>query len=184
MKKFILIVIGLLLWVVSSVSQTYHYNQTQTFKEKKYTYQCDFNDSTKMVTLYNAENEMTYIDLMNEERKKLYLRSADNPDEYVESVWNEPKYNFFVRNVFTPREKRRLKGYKLGIIMCIDTKTGETVEVNFNFLCDEPFASIPLAQYRRLEKAIKSMKSQKNKRSSEIKDIPDYIILYWRQEID
>ncbi|MFV0419501.1 MAG: DUF5043 domain-containing protein [Dysgonomonas sp.] len=155
--KTIQLFIGLLFCVIGMHAQTYYYNETKTFKEKKYTYQCDVNDSTKMVTLYNVDDEMTYIDLVNEQRAKLYLRTEDNPEEYVESVWNEPQYNFFVHDQFTKAQKQRLQGYKLGIIMCMRVEDGKTIEVNFNFLSDEPFATIPLSVYRKLEKKLKNL---------------------------
>jgi hypothetical protein len=44
------------------VAQTNYYKVDKTFYEDGYTYQCDVNEKTQRVLLYNIENKLTYVD--------------------------------------------------------------------------------------------------------------------------
>ena len=44
------------------VAQTNYYEVDKTFYKNGYTYQCDIHEGSKMVTLYNKENQYTYVD--------------------------------------------------------------------------------------------------------------------------
>ena len=44
------------------VAQTNYYKVDKTFYEDGYTYQCDVNEKTQRVWLYNVENKLTYVD--------------------------------------------------------------------------------------------------------------------------
>ena len=74
-----------------SLEGTVIYKKTTTFEVDGYTYQCDVDDGSQFVTLYNKENKLTYKDIVYKATGKIYIGS-----------WNEKKvieYNSSMRKV-------------------------------------------------------------------------------------
>jgi hypothetical protein len=54
------------------------------------------------------------------------------------------------------QQKQRIQGTNLSITMIISPDTGKVMEVNFWFLCNDGFATIPVSVYRSIETKLKS----------------------------
>ena len=52
-----------------SLWETIIYKKTTTFDVDGYTYQCDVDDGSQFVTLYNKENKLTYKDIVYKDIK-------------------------------------------------------------------------------------------------------------------
>ncbi|MDR1120492.1 MAG: DUF5043 domain-containing protein [Dysgonamonadaceae bacterium] len=154
MKTKHLFLIILLLGVSKIAAQTYYYNETKTFSENGYTYQCD-KASYWIVTLYNKANQYTYSH---------YERKDGNPIGNIEDLlplieddnWTRQKCISIVNNAFSSAEKQRVKGAKVDVSMTVDTSTGKVIEVDFGLYYNTPEATIPVSTYRNLELALKN----------------------------
>ena len=60
-----------------------------------------------------------------------------------------------VNSAFSASEKQRIKGHDFNIIMYINSSTGKVDEVSFEFHKSDPFATIPVSVYRKIETEIK-----------------------------
>jgi hypothetical protein len=154
--KTILSIIILLFSTIETQSQTYYYNGTKTFNENGYIYQSDVMPGSMYVTLYNKSNQLTYVNMVNKTTGEYYsIPTPDGPYTFTEESWVEPKYTSIINNAFTAAEKQRLRGYKLTITLCISPATGKVMEVYFNLMTNDPFATIPVSVYRNIETQIK-----------------------------
>ena len=136
------------------VAQTNYYKVDKTFYEDGYTYQCDVNEKTQRVLLYNIENKLTYVDQI--------VKSTGKPislDDYTTSFekdnWTKDKCRTIVRRAFSADESRRLQGYGLYVAMYISSETGKITEVDFDFVTFNPLATIPVFVYRQIETQLK-----------------------------
>lgn len=178
--KIILLPVIFLFCIAGVHAQTYYYNTTKTFYENGYTYQCDVPES-KMVTLYNNTNKLTYTDVAYKASGQVYFpQSINDPEIYEEGTWVESKYTSIVNNAFTATEKQRLKGHKLGITMYISSDTGKVIEVRFRFTTNNPFATIPVSVYWNIETQLK--KDIWFTSTAEGKKL-NHMICNWRQEV-
>ncbi|MFV0538511.1 MAG: DUF5043 domain-containing protein [Dysgonomonas sp.] len=154
--KTILFSIILLLGAIDTSAQTYYYNNTKTFNENGYTYQCDVNTGSKEVILYNKSNQLTYVNMVNKTTGEAYfIPTPDGPYTFTEESWVDPKYTSIINNAFTAAEKQRLKGYKLSTTLRISPATGKVMEVKFTFTSNDPYATIPVSVYRNIEVQLK-----------------------------
>lgn len=182
MKTILSFIILLYCIIVGVQSQTYYYNNTKTFNENGYTYQCDVENGSGYVRLYNKKNKLTYTDMVNKTTGKVYSILLNNdPVTFKEGTWVEPKYTSIVNNAFTAVEKQRLKGHKLSIILYISPETGKIMEIRFTFTSNDPFATIPVSIYRKIETQLKE----------QIWFIPtadaekyNYLFYNWRQKVE
>ncbi|MFV0538510.1 MAG: DUF5043 domain-containing protein [Dysgonomonas sp.] len=179
--KTILFSIILLLGPICVSAQTYYYNNTKTFNENGYTYQCDVENGSGYVTLYNKSNQLTYVNMVNKTSGKYYFPLEDEPDTYIEESWVRPRRNSIINNAFTAIQKQWLKGYKLSTTLYISPATGKIVEICFNFTTNNPFATIPVSVYRNIEVQLKD----------QIWFTPtaeaakyNYLFCHWRQEAE
>jgi len=151
-KKIILFIFCTLCSLIEAKAQTHYYNETKTFYEDGYTYQCD-KASWGIVTLYNKTNQYTYAKYENKD---------DSPINDLESLfpliepdnWTRQKCLSIVNNAFAGNP--RIKGAKFDISMTIDTSTGKVIEVDFRLFYNTPMAIMPVSAYRYLELALKN----------------------------
>ena len=177
---FFLAVLGFTLHL-NAQEATRLYDYTRTFVEDGYTYQCDV-PASAMVTLYNKENKLTYVDQIYKDTGEHYSHK-DNVSLRTDAetdTWTRPLCFDIVNAAFTEAEAARTKGYSLTISMYINPDTGKVMEVNFNFVTFDPFATIPVSVYRQIEVELK--KKIWFNISEEGKKL-NYILLWWQQEI-
>jgi hypothetical protein len=134
-------------------AQTYYYNESKTFKMTDYAYKCDIGIS-KFVTLYNINNEFTYSHQKYAATGKVWTINKGS-DPLVSDHWTKPKCYSIVNNAFTAEEKLRCKGEILIISLYINSQTGKLMEVKYNFTSNDPFATIPVSTYRKIETELK-----------------------------
>jgi hypothetical protein len=179
--KNILFLTGLFLFTGHAVmAQTYYYNQTKTFYEDGYAYQCD-KDASAMVTLYNRENKYTYERLVFKDGRDaegaiLFEGMKDLEDDN----WTRRTCGAIADKHFSLAERRRVKGKKFGVTMLIDSSTGKVMEVYFEFLYHGVFATVPVSTYRKIELELKEkIWFTPTAEGKEMK----FIMRGWRQEV-
>lgn len=177
--KTILLPIIFLFCIARIDAQTNYYNVTKTFNENGYIYQCDVDNGSKFVNLYNKDNKLTYVEMLINKSGELYFPSLDTPDTFENDTWTKAKCYSIVNNAFSTAEKQRLKGQELSITLYISPDTGKIMEVNFNFITVNPFASIPVSVYRNIEMQLK--KDIWFTPTAEGKKL-NYLFLNWSQE--
>lgn len=176
--KIFIILISTLFCVSYLSAQTYYYSTNKIFYENGYTYQCEVQPS-KLVRLYNKDNKLTHT-------KWLYKDTGKEPpfpyniDDVKDDTWTKRKCYSIVNDAFSTVEKQRTRGDELGICMYIDSSTGKVVEVDFDFLSIDPFATIPISVYRKIEVELKQniwfIPTVEGKRMN-------YLVRMWNQEI-
>ena len=72
------------------VAQTNYYKVDKTFYEDGYTYQCDVNEKTQRVRLYNKENKFTYVDQIIKSTGKQRSMN-DSTDSYEDDDWTKDR---------------------------------------------------------------------------------------------
>ena len=189
-----------------SLEGTVIYKKTTTFEVDGYTYQCDVDDGSQFVTLYNKENKLTYEKIVYKDTGKTYIGSwSSNVIEYDRFMsqqadfivdqayigsWNEKKvieYNssmskqadFIVDEAFTKAMADELGKREFTITMLLSPDTGKVMEVNFNFTTFSPYARVPLHVYREIEV---KLKEQIHFKPGEVGKQLNYIMLSWRQK--
>ena len=81
------IVLSILLCLASlSAYAQYYYNNTKTFVEDGYTYQCDVLKGAAFVTLYNKDNKFIHVDAMNKVAKRLLIEGETYEKTLVEDM--------------------------------------------------------------------------------------------------
>lgn len=144
----------MLFCVISVFAQTNYYTSTKTFNENGYSYQCDV-DQSKGVTLYNKKNQWTNVDQIYRNSGENFIMDDDCPDVIEFNTWIDPKCDSIVSNAFSVAEKQRVKGSELFISMYVNPDTGKVTEVDFFFVTFDPYATIPISVYRKIEMDIK-----------------------------
>jgi hypothetical protein len=153
-ESIIVIAFCLLLPHGAARAQTYYYDETKTFYENGYTYQCD-NDGGN-VTLYNKQNQLTYVDKTYKDGSQLPENIYRGRVSAVEmETWSRPKARAIVNDAFSTQEKAMVKGRSFGITMYINPNTGKVVEVRFDLGAKTPYGKIPLSTYYKIEQQLK-----------------------------
>ncbi len=152
--KIILTLVSLLFCANSIFAQTNYYTSTKRFNENGYSYQCDV-DQSKGVTLYNKNNQWTNIDQIYKSSGKKFIMDDDCPDVIEFDTWVDPKCESIVNNAFSAVEKLRVKGHELFISMYVSPDTGKVIDVDFFFVTFDPYSTIPVSVYRKIEIDIK-----------------------------
>lgn len=178
MKTFILCFICCF-FVLNIAAQTNYYTNDKTFYENGYTYQCDVVEGAKFVTLYNKSNKFTYVDQIYKNTGKTVSIEQNRLKQLEDETWTKSKCLSIVNNAFSSAEKQRVKGNEFTITMYIDPDTGKVIDVEFQFVTFNPYATIPVSVYRKIELEIKknvwfTTTVEGKKRN--------YIMLWWRQE--
>jgi hypothetical protein len=153
-ESIIAIAFCLLLPHGAARAQTYHYDETKTFYENGFTYQCD--NAGEFITLYNKQNQFTYVD-------KTYKDGSQLPEDiYTGRVsaiemetWSRPKTISIVNDGFSAGEKTIVKGRRCAISMLINPSTGKVAEVIFYFPAKSPYARIHPSTYYKIEQRLK-----------------------------
>ena len=155
--KYILLLIGLLLYAGSITAQTRFYDVTRTFHESGFTYQANVIPGDR-VLLFNRDVGR-FTDLRQTFRDG---RGISEDDRRIDDVVEENDIRMralahqIVRNTFSIAERNRLRrGEYLGLRLIICPNTGSVKEVHFNFMRQSGYATIPVTTYRRMEVAIK-----------------------------
>jgi hypothetical protein len=178
-ENIIVIAFCLLLPHGAARAQTYYYDETKTFYENGYTYQCDNREGN--VTLYNKQNWLTYVDKTYKDGSKLPEDIYDGRiPGIVEDYWTRPKADSIGRHTFSPQEKDLVKGRRYGINMKLDPETGNVIEVVFFFPAQSPYGQIPLSTYYKIEQALKR---ELQFTITEVGKQLNYIPLIWSQEV-
>ena len=154
MKRFVLFFAISIVCVFVCYAQTNYYKVDKTFYENDYTYQCDVNEKTQRVRLYNKENKFTYVDQIIKSTGKQRSMN-DSSDSFEDDDWTKDRCRTIVRRAFSSDERRRLQGYGLYVAMYISSETGRITEVNFDFVTFNPLATIPVSVYRQIETQLK-----------------------------
>jgi hypothetical protein len=80
-------------------------------------------------------------------------------NSYVQLVeddnWTKLTSFSIINNAFPVGEKQRVVNKSFDINLTIDTNTGRVMEVDFGFLYNSPFATIPISTYRKIEMELK-----------------------------
>ena len=154
--KILFITVSLLV-ISETMAQTYYYNKSATFKQTGYTYRC-ITESWGQVTLFNAANIYTNADYVYKDGRA--FRDMDVMEGKVSLIeddnWTKQKCMSIVDNAFSTAEKARIKGESFDVSMTIDPATGKVIEVDFRFYKNEPFATIPVTTYRKIEQNLKN----------------------------
>ena len=105
-----------------SLWETIIYKKTTTFDVDGYTYQCDVDDGSQFVTLYNKENKLTYKDIVYKATEKAYIGSWNSKVvEYDSSMsWQE---DFIVDQAFTKAMADEIGKTELMITMLLSPNT-------------------------------------------------------------
>jgi hypothetical protein len=156
-KKRLLLIICALFLLTGARAQTYYYNTTKTFNENGYSYQCD-KPEWGLITLYNKDNIYTYAHYVYKDGSAITDTNIlwGNIRLIERDNWTKQKCFFIVNAAFSSTEKQRVQGKGIDVSMTIDTSTGKVIEVDFRFMYNGPFATIPVSTYRNLELALKN----------------------------
>ncbi len=163
---------------VTLAAQTNYYTDTKTFNENGYIYQCDVTTS-KSVTLYNKTNKWIYIDQIIKNTGAIYIMPEAGVQLLDRDNWTRAKRFEIVNNAFSASEKQRVKGRDFVISMYINPETGKVDEVDFAFVNFNPYATIPISVYRKIEVELK--KGVWFTPTTEGKKL-NYILYWWGQE--
>jgi len=151
--KIILIYISFLCYTANVYAQTYYYNTAKTFYESGYTYQCDMEPGNSLY-LYNKENKFTYADMIDRyTNKKISFR--DHKSSLENDNWTRSKCRSIINAAFSSAEKQRIKDEPILIYIYIHPDTGKVIEVKFWFTRNDPYATIPVSVYRKIETELK-----------------------------
>ncbi|MDR1414944.1 MAG: DUF5043 domain-containing protein, partial [Odoribacteraceae bacterium] len=138
-----------------SPAQTYYYDETKTFHEDGFTYQCDNDEGN--IRLYNSQNRFVYTEKTYRDGSKLPEDIARGRIHAIEEEnWTRPKARSIANDTFSAGEKAIVKGWRYGIQMMIDTDTGKVTEVVFFFSARSPYARILPSTYREIERRLKT----------------------------
>lgn len=153
-KLYWTIVISFVCSIVSSVAQTNYYEVDKTFYKNGYTYQCDIHEGSKMVTLYNKENQYTYVDQIINNGTQPPMENM--PRCIEKDNWTKRKCYEIVNNAFSETEKQRMKGHCIQVRMYISPTTGKITEVDYHFISLSPCATTPISVFRAIEVELKN----------------------------
>lgn len=162
-----------------SLEETVIYKKTDTFWVEGYTYQCDVDDGSQFVTLYNKENTLTYENIVYKATGKTYIGSWNETKVIVSDRMMSQQADFIVDQAFTKSMADEIGKKELTITMLLSPDTGKVIEVNFNFCTFEPYARVPLYVYREIEV---KLKEQIYFKPGEVGKQLNYIMLAWTQK--
>ena len=109
--KQILLSFLLCLASLSAYAQEYYYNDTKTFVEDGYTYQCDVLEGAAFVKLYNKECTFINVDLVNKATQKPLTESEVYRDVLVEDMSIPPLFEKIVCSAFTEKQKLEINDF-------------------------------------------------------------------------
>ena len=155
--KNILLLIGLLLCASGAAAQTNFFNVTRTFHENGFTYQADVL-AGEWVVLYNRANRFTNVRQGFTDGSPLneFIVEREGDVERTTEVHAKLLAQYLIRNAFSAAERNRLReGEVIFVTLRICPHTGNIIDVEFEFLRQQSYATIPVSTWRRLELALK-----------------------------
>ena len=187
MKIKISILVCLLFTLAEVSAQTYYYTQNKTMSgqdansSNTYTYQCVMKPGNRAL-IYNVANTKTNAEQKFKNGSPLTESILMGHEKlFVADNWTWLKCRSIVNNALSAAEKQRVKDTGLSVCMTIDTSTGKVIEVDFSFLPDYGFGTIPLSVYRKIELELK------NNVWFTLTDVGkslNFIKRSWRQEVE
>ena len=156
-----------------------HYTKTKTFVMDGYSYQCDVNQASLFINLYNKANKWTYTNDVYKDTGEPFIGNEGSRDPRIvyDPVMIDLAYDI-VDNAFTKAEVAQLEKSEIGITMFVNSESGRVDEVCFNTFTFTPYAKVPVRIYRDIEVKLKE----------KLKFIPmnegkklNYIFLAWFQ---
>lgn len=163
-------------------AQTNYYLEDKTFNEDGYIYQCDVDENTRWVTLYNKDNQYTYVDHYDRYTGKQITieENLKGSKQLQDDNWTKTKCFSIINGAFSTEERMRLDANEFAILLYIDSDTGKITEVEFQFPNFNPFATIPISVYRQIEVELKNnvwfTPTEEGKRRN-------YILRAWMHEV-
>ena len=151
-----LLVTIILLFVVQHImSQINYYPSTKTFYEDGYVYQCDL-DESGMLTLYNKDNRFTYARYANRDGTRVSDDVLLGRVQLIEDDnWTRRKCGEIANNVFSSSERVNVANGEYFVRLIVNTFTGKVDEVFFRFMYNDPFVTVPVSTFRKLELELK-----------------------------
>lgn len=91
------------------------YYRDTTFYENGYTYQCDVQEGSMFITLYNKENKYTYIDqTFKGTNLPVSIKDTERGGPHLEpDNWTKKKTYSIINNAFSAEEKKEYQGKDL-----------------------------------------------------------------------
>lgn len=161
------------------LSPTVIYKTTTTFEREDYAYQCDVDDGSQLVTLYNKENKLTYEDIVYKATGEVFSCEFTESKVIVGDSEMKQKANAIVDGAFTKAMVDEIGKDELLITMLLSATTGEVIEVNFMFMTFELYARVPLHIYREIEV---NLREQIHYTPGELGKQLNHIMLAWTQK--
>jgi len=150
-----LVLIFIFLAYGSLSAQTNYYPSTKTFYEDGYVYQCEI-DESGMITLYNKDNSFTYAHYANNDDTRVSDDVLLGRVQLIEDDnWTRSKCGEIANNVFSSSERVNVANGEYFVRMIVNTSTGKVDEVFFRFMYNDPFVTVPVSTFRKLELALK-----------------------------
>ena len=154
MQKLLITILMFLMYGMLT-AQTNYYTTTKTFYEDGYVYQCDL-DESGMITLYHKDNRFTYSKYANKDGTPVSSDVLLGKVQLIEDDnWTRSKCGEIANNVFSAAERVKVANEKFDISMTVNTTTGNVIEVDFSFMYNDPFITVPVSTFRKLEVALK-----------------------------
>ena len=143
-----LLIIALLCLPLLVAGQKRYYDETKTFKEDGYEYQCDVNKGSAAVTLYNKDSRFVNVEQVNKNTGKPFgVDPWHLPPQLERDKSIPPKVWSIICGGFTPEQKQKIQsvpdGCRLSVTLYIDPRYGTISDVKFWFLVDDPYAECP-----------------------------------------
>lgn len=160
------------------LGNTVFYQETKTFVESGYTYQCDVLKRARFVTLYNKENKLTYEDIVYKYTRKIFSCDWLEDRVVVRNDAMTDKTRSIVDEAFPKSMTKDFEGLEFTIIMRLNSTTGDVMEVPFNFTNFSPYGRVPIAYFRKIEV---ELKNQIHYTPGTLGKQLNYIMLAWRQ---
>jgi quinolinate synthase len=159
-KSLFLVIACLLLFITSVMAQTNYYSVSDTFPQNGYTYLCEV-DASGLVLLYNQANVYVSDHELYKNGDSLSLVTKKARYDWELPVISGGNY-FESRNrilaiaadVLSPNQLSSPSS--LDVSVTINTTTGKVMEVEFWFVKQYAFATVPVSQYREIEQRIKA----------------------------
>lgn len=106
------------------------------------------------VQLYNRENK--WVNVHQQHKNGQYIDIDAPRNSYVEKdQWTKLKAFGIVHDAFTDEQRKQVSGKKLWISLYINSETGKVDDVEFNFMSNGPYMSIPVTVFRQIETELK-----------------------------
>jgi len=151
----LLVTIILLFVVQHMMPQINYYPSTKTFYEDGYVYQCDL-DESGMLTLYNKDNRFTYARYANRDGTRVSDDVLLGRVQLIEDDnWTRRKCGEIANNVFSSSERVNVANGEYFVRLIVNTFTGKVDEVFFRFMYNDPFVTVPVSTFRKLELELK-----------------------------